>query len=112
MNAVSPIIKGLEGLEVKFGGEDVGQPEYNVLPVLGGRQGQITSRWTFTEQERKDIAEGADVFLTLYTKHSCPPTRLEVLNAGQLEAGVEYFLNYFEVATPVPIEDLKESLNT
>ena len=45
------------------------QPEYRPLPVvkLHGKEGRVISRWTFTDEERAKIAEGADLFIEMLT---------------------------------------------
>lgn len=48
-----------------LGGE---QPEYFPIPaVVFGWGGRVTTRWTFTLEERKLIAEGKDLYLSLLT---------------------------------------------
>ena len=42
------------------------QPQYNPLRCHV-RNGEVTSRWTLTPEQRKAIAEGADIYLTLLT---------------------------------------------
>jgi hypothetical protein len=43
------------------------QPQYTPLPVALRVDGRLVSRWRPTEDERKAIAEGKDVFLTVLT---------------------------------------------
>lgn len=61
-----PVIDGLEAHEVVFAKD---QPEYIPLRTLRGNteQGQVLSRWTLTPEQRKAVAEGADIFLQLLT---------------------------------------------
>lgn len=61
-----PVVDGLEHQEVVYG---KGQPDYIPLRTLqsGGRMGAVISRWTLTPEQRKAVAEGADVFLELST---------------------------------------------
>lgn len=58
----SPVVTGLEQFEVVFAKD---QPEYTPLPALIGAPPTRTviSRWEFTPEERKLIADGADVFV-------------------------------------------------
>ena len=61
-----PVIDGLEAHEVVYAKD---QPEYIPLRTLKGKtqDGRVMSRWGFTPAQRKAVAEGADVFLTLLT---------------------------------------------
>lgn len=61
-----PVFKGLEDEELVYAKD---QPEYIPLRTLKakGEMGAVLSRWTFTEEQRKAIAEGADVILELST---------------------------------------------
>lgn len=79
---VSPVVKGLEMFELTFGGGKNNQPEYKPLPSLRGN-GCITSRWTFTPDERQAIANGGDILLTLWTGGICPPQRMLVTTPGE-----------------------------
>lgn len=60
----SPVVKGLEQHQVVYAKD---QPEYMPLPTLKSPDGKVMSRWTFTDEERRLIAEGADLYLTLWT---------------------------------------------
>lgn len=62
-----PVLEGHEMEEVVFAKN---QPQYKPLRCLvddsrGDRR--VTSRWTLTEEQRKAVAEGADIYLTLLT---------------------------------------------
>ena len=61
-----PVIEGLEAHEVVFAEH---QSEYVPLRALvstdHGRRAM--SRWTLTPEQRQAIADGADLFLTLFT---------------------------------------------
>ncbi len=66
--SVSPVIPGIAEIDEVTWAEK--QPEYNPLPAItyrGNPQIPVTSRWRFSEQERKAIAEGADLYLTQLT---------------------------------------------
>jgi hypothetical protein len=74
-----PVIDGLEGLEVVYAKH---QPEYNPLRTLksAGRYKGVLSRWSFTPEQRKAIADGADILLELSTFGSpLQPTRMMVV---------------------------------
>lgn len=55
------------------------QPEYTPLPVIRNSTGVVLSRWKLTDEERKAIAEGADVFLSIWTfGRALQPLRVEI----------------------------------
>lgn len=68
MEPVTPIVNGLEDEEAVYAKD---QPEYVPLPSIKSRKpdgrGTILTRWTFTEEERKAISEGADLFVRVHT---------------------------------------------
>lgn len=62
-----PVIEGRESEEVVFAKD---QPQYKPLRCLvddsrGDRR--VMSRWSPTNEQRKAIADGADIYLTLLT---------------------------------------------
>ena len=93
MTPESPVVEGLEPYEVILGGD---QPEYLPLPALrsAGPHYAILTRWVPTEEERRQVAEGADIYLTVWTFGKLyPPTALEVAyrstNPEPIKAGME-----------------------
>lgn len=79
MDTTSPVIPELKSYEQPLGGPEVGQPQYNGLSVLRSPEGRVISRWTFTEEERRAIAEGADLYLTVMTfNQNFQPVRLDI----------------------------------
>lgn len=66
MEAMSPVVAGLEQFEIVVG---EGQPEYTPLPTLVGGKPTMTfmSRWRFTDEERALIAAGADLYYSQLT---------------------------------------------
>lgn len=68
-----------------------GQEEYVPLPSVVNslnKFGPVTSRWTFTDEERAAIAHGADVYLTMLTCYSpLQPVRLQCFDTPE-EAAV------------------------
>lgn len=72
MDAESPVIPGSYHPEVIFRanpGEDVTPP----MPALRREAdiyGRVLSRWVPTEEERRAIADGADVYVMVYTFNS------------------------------------------
>ena len=82
MQATSPVVEGLEPYEIVLRAD---QPAYLPLHVLRtpGPEYGVMSRWALSEEERKLIAEGADVYCTLWTFGSAyPPTILHVMRAN------------------------------
>lgn len=61
-----PVIEGLESKEVVYAKN---QPEYLPLRTLvsKGPEGRVISRWTFSPEQRKAIADGEDIFVMLLT---------------------------------------------
>jgi hypothetical protein len=61
-----PVIDGLEHCEVVYAKN---QPQYNPLRVIRSNDSQraVLSRWTLTPDQRRAVAEGADIFLELLT---------------------------------------------
>jgi len=61
-----PIFDGLESKEIIYAKD---QPEYIPLRTLvsAGPDRKVISRWTLTNEQRKAVAEGADIFLQLLT---------------------------------------------
>ena len=81
MQPASPVIPGLEDREVVYAKD---QPEYLPLPSLRTKSGHVVARWALTDEERALIAEGADVFLTLWTfNHPLQPCSLSVINVKE-----------------------------
>lgn len=79
-----PVIEGMEAEEVVYAKD---QPQYLPLRSLvsSGPKGRVISRWTFTPEQRKQIAEGADVLLEVSTGHRpLQPLRVMVSD-GQLD---------------------------
>lgn len=61
-----PVFAGFESWEVVYAKN---QSQYLPLRTLVsfGDDRRVTSRWTLTPEQRKAVAEGADIFLTLLT---------------------------------------------
>ena len=87
-----PVVAGLEKQEVVYA---VDQPQYIPLRVLraNGSMGAVVSRWTLTEEQRKDVANGADIFLELSTfNQPLQPIRMVVSDASG-----DKFADWFKV---------------
>lgn len=79
MDTTTPVVPGLEPYEITLGGPEYGQPETSAIAVLRSPEGRVITRWTFTEQERRAITEGADLYVTNMTfNRPFQPLRLEV----------------------------------
>jgi hypothetical protein len=81
-----PVVDGMESEEVVYA-ED--QPQYIPLRTLvsSAPDGRVVSRWTPTDEQRKLIADGADIFLELLTFHQpLNPIRVAVSD-GKLDNG-------------------------
>jgi hypothetical protein len=79
-----PVVDGLEAQEVVYAKD---QPEYVPLRTLksSGRMGAVITRWTLTPEQRKAVAEGADIYLELSTFHQpLQPIRMAVSD-GKLD---------------------------
>jgi|HubBroStandDraft_5_1064220.scaffolds.fasta_scaffold1526715_1 hypothetical protein len=70
MECMKPVIEGNEEFElIATDSTNV----YDPLPVLEV-DGAVMSRWTFTDEERKYIAEGGDLFICqLHFGHAIQP---------------------------------------
>lgn len=78
--ADKPVIKDLEAYEVVYA---KAQPQYIPLRVLRSNtpDGQVLSRWSLTDEQRKMIAEGGDIFLEVSTFNTpLQPIRMAVSN--------------------------------
>lgn len=67
MDIISPVIEGLEGYEIILGGSNAGQPEEAEIAALRSPEGIVLTRWAFTEEERRAIADGEDLFVSSLT---------------------------------------------
>lgn len=79
MMPVSPIMPGSESIEIVLG---KGQEEYMDLPALylDTESRPMLTRWRFSDDERKAIAEGADVVLSQLTfRQRFQPVHLQVV---------------------------------
>jgi hypothetical protein len=73
------------------------QPPYHPLRALRSQtpEGRVMSRWTLTAEQRKAVAEGADVFLELLTFGDLlQPIRMLV--AQRIDSGT--FAEFYELA--------------
>ena len=75
MTPVSPVlVPEFQGIEKTYGGDG-----YIPLPVIRNSTGVVLSRWKLTEAEREAVANGADVFLSIWTfMQPLQPLRIEI----------------------------------
>lgn len=84
MDPVSPVISAeFVDKEVVYAKD---QPQYRPLPVIRNADGVVMSRWSLTLEERKAIADGADLFLFGYTfNRPLQPVHMEVGGCGDTQ---------------------------
>lgn len=94
MEPVSPVIPGYT--ETIFAKD---QPEYIPLPVLQDGKGKRLSRFKFTDEERKLIAEGADLFVCIISSIQ-PPISLGVYSQEYINGqNVMVIFSDFDIRT-------------
>jgi hypothetical protein len=54
------------------------QEEYVNVPAIVTPRGQVITRWELTDDERRAIFEGADVFVTLLSAGRISPFRVSI----------------------------------
>lgn len=96
MKPVSPVVPGLEPYEINFG---VDQPQYEPLPCLRSSRAtgyKVMSRWQPSDEERRQIAAGADVYLTQITfGHEFQPSVLVVSDAAHVAKDSDVLVTAF-----------------
>jgi hypothetical protein len=101
-----PVVDGLEDQEVVYAKKSL---EYAPLRTLvsSGRMGGVISRWTLTPEQRKAVAEGADIYLELSTFHQLlQPIRMAVSD-GKLDPGWVKMCLLSQRLTPDEMETLE-----
>lgn len=89
MTPVSPVMPGSEPIEVVLG---KGQPEYEPLPAvyLDTVTCPMITRWRLSDEERKAIAEGADVVLQQLTfRNPFQPVNLQIVMPHEFPVALE-----------------------
>lgn len=89
--ADKPVIDSLEEFEITYAKD---QPEYNPLRTLRSRteKAAVLSRWSLTPEQRKAVADGADIFLELWTfGRPLQPIRMAVSD----HPNPDYFREYY-----------------
>ena len=93
-----PVIDGLESKKVVYARD---QPEYIPLRTLksDGPMGAVVSRWTLTAEQRKLVADGADIFLELSTfNNPLQPIRMAI-GDGKVDCPAD---DIFGIQQPTP----------
>lgn len=90
-----PVVAGLEKHETVYAKD---QPQYIPLRTLPGEHGNSAiSRWHLTDEQRKSIADGADIYLEiLHYKGPLAPCRVMVMSEP---ADDEIFRQWWKVQT-------------
>ncbi len=84
MKPASPVLPGYNVAETVFAEN---QPEYMRLPAvkLVAPDHQVLTRWELSDEDRKKIAEGADVYLWVSTfGQPLQPVAVEVATAKEI----------------------------
>lgn len=82
--AISPVLQKYVDREVIIAKD---QPQYMPLPALCTASGKVLTRWSFTHEERRAIALGADLYLCILACHQpLQPILMEVSNEQAVEA--------------------------
>lgn len=91
-----PVIRGLEQHEKVFAKN---QPQYIQMRTLPGENGNSAiARFHFTDEQRKAVMEGADIYLEiLHFKGPLAPSRLMVMSEPSESAG--HFLEWWKSQT-------------
>jgi hypothetical protein len=86
------VVEGLEAQETVYAAD---QPQYIPVRTLraNGKMGAVISRWTLTDEQRRAIAEGADIFLELSTFYQpLQPIRMAISDTSG-----DKFADWFKV---------------
>jgi len=93
MEPISPVMPGSESIEVVYAKD---QPEYIPLPAVyveNANSRTVVSRWRLTDQERAEIAAGADVVLQLLIplNSDLTPSNLQIVMPDEAPSLIEGF---------------------
>ena len=105
MSHDGPVVDGLEQFETVYAKD---QPQYIPLRTLPGENGDSAiSRFSPTPEQRKAVAEGADIYLEiLHFRGPLAPSRLMVMSEPKPEA--THFKAWWRVQTkgsyPLPTD--------
>lgn len=85
MKSASPVLPGHTSIpETVFGAS---QPQYTPIAavIVPGPEGEVITRWEFTEEEKEALANGASLYLSVLTfGRSFHPVLLRVATADQV----------------------------
>jgi hypothetical protein len=84
MRPVSPVLPGYDVAEVVFAKD---QPEYMQLPAVRveSPEAPVLTRWELSDEDRKKIAAGADIYLWVTTfGRALQPVALQVATASEI----------------------------
>lgn len=95
-----PVIVGLEKFETVYAKD---QPQYRPLRTLPGRRGDSAiARFHFTDEQRKAIAEGADIYLELL--HFRGPLAPSLIMVMSEPADTDNFRSWWKAQTGAPYQ--------
>jgi len=104
MEPVSPVIaEEFQNREVIFAKD---QPQYRPLPVHRTPDGVLLSRWKLSDAERQAVAEGADIWLYVWTfNQPLQPLRIEVAEAEHDLIQVAQYMQLLEPSLDQGLEE-------
>lgn len=77
MDSISPVVPGLEAYEQQ--GQPAEEGGSSSFPYLKSPEGIVVMRWQPTEEERKRIADGEDIYLSVLTMNKAfQPVKMDV----------------------------------
>ena len=89
MTPVSPVMPGSEPIEVVLGKD---QPQYAPLPAvyLDSTARPMITRWRLSDEERRAVADGADIVLQQLTfQQPFQPVNLQIVHPHECPLFVE-----------------------
>ena len=96
--SIGPVVEGLEEFEKIYALE---QPQYIPLRTLPGENGKsAVTRWELSEDQRKMVAEGADIFLEVF--HFGGPLAPVRMAVGKQENDPQLWNRWFASQTGGP----------
>ncbi len=104
MQAISPVLaEEFQSREVIFAKD---QPQYLPLPVHKTPDGVILSRWHLSDEERKAVIAGADIWLYVWTfNQPLQPIRMEVAEAERSAVDVAQYMQLLEPSNEGGLEE-------
>lgn len=104
MQAISPVIAPeFASAEVTYAKE---QEQYRPLPVHKTSDGVILSRWHLSDEERRAVINGADIWLYVWTfNQPLQPIRMEVAEAERSAVDVAQYMQLLEPSNEGGLEE-------